>query len=50
MLLSHGHSRPSSTWHRVAPLLVEQGFALVCPDLRGYGRSRGPAPTAFLRA
>ncbi|GAA1369588.1 alpha/beta hydrolase [Streptomyces beijiangensis] len=46
MLLLHGHPRTSSTWHRVAPLLVEQGFTVVCPDLRGYGRSRGPAPTA----
>ena len=46
ILLLHGHPRTSATWHRVAPLLVEQGFTVVCPDLRGYGRSRGPAPTA----
>ncbi|MRG58752.1 alpha/beta fold hydrolase [Agromyces sp. CFH 90414] len=44
--LLHGHPRTSATWHRVAPLLLEQGFAVVCPDLRGYGRSRGPAPAA----
>ncbi|MFG3104938.1 alpha/beta fold hydrolase [Streptomyces sp. NPDC048182] len=46
VLLLHGHPRTSATWHRVAPLLVAQGFSVVCPDLRGYGRSRGPAPTA----
>jgi haloacetate dehalogenase len=46
VLLLHGHPRTSATWHRVAPLLREQGFAVVCADLRGYGRSRGPAPTA----
>jgi haloacetate dehalogenase len=45
VLLLHGHPRTSATWHRVAPLLVDQGFTVVCPDLRGYGRSRGPAPS-----
>ncbi|MGW7093286.1 alpha/beta fold hydrolase [Streptomyces sp. NPDC054874] len=46
LLLLHGHPRTSATWHRVAPLLVERGFTVVCPDLRGYGRSRGPMPTS----
>jgi haloacetate dehalogenase len=46
LLLLHGHPRTSATWHRVAPRLVARGFTVVCPDLRGYGRSRGPAPTA----
>ncbi|MDF2562016.1 MAG: alpha/beta hydrolase [Microbacterium sp.] len=46
VVLLHGHPRTSATWHRVAPLLVDQGFTVICPDLRGYGRSRGPAPTA----
>jgi haloacetate dehalogenase len=45
-VLLHGHPRTSATWHRVARLLVERGFTVVCPDLRGYGRSRGPAPAA----
>ncbi|MEU3295213.1 alpha/beta hydrolase [Streptomyces longwoodensis] len=45
VVLLHGHPRTSATWHRVAPLLVDRGFTVVCPDLRGYGRSRGPAPT-----
>jgi haloacetate dehalogenase len=46
VLLLHGHPRTGSTWHAVAPALVDAGFAVVVPDLRGYGRSRGPAPTA----
>jgi haloacetate dehalogenase len=46
VLLLHGHPRTSATWHSVAPRLVDRGFTVVCPDLRGYGRSRGPAPSA----
>lgn len=42
VVLLHGHPRTSATWHTVAPLLVEAGHFVVCPDLRGYGRSRGP--------
>lgn len=44
VLLLHGHPRTGSTWHAVAPALVDAGFSVVVPDLRGYGRSRGPAP------
>ena len=43
VLLIHGHPRTGSTWHRVAPRLVELGFSVVCPDMRGYGIS-GKAP------
>jgi haloacetate dehalogenase len=39
VLLVHGHPRTGATWHRVAPLLVAQGFRVVCPDMRGYGQS-----------
>jgi haloacetate dehalogenase len=39
VLLVHGHPRTGATWHRVAPPLVEAGFSVVCPDMRGYGRS-----------
>ncbi|TWF95396.1 alpha/beta fold hydrolase [Saccharopolyspora dendranthemae] len=45
VLLLHGHPRTHTTWHRVAPLLVEAGYSVVCPDLRGYGRSSKPATT-----
>ncbi len=46
VVLLHGHPRTSATWHRVAPRLVQRGFGVICPDLPGYGQSRGPAPTA----
>ena len=46
VLLLHGHPRTGATWHRVAPQLVSAGFTVICPDLRGYGRSTGQAPTA----
>jgi haloacetate dehalogenase len=40
VVLLHGHPRTHTTWYRVAPLLSEAGFTVVCPDLPGYGRSR----------
>lgn len=40
VLLLHGHPRTSGTWHGVARQLLESGFAVVCPDLRGYGGRR----------
>lgn len=43
IVLLHGHPRAHTTWYRVAPLLMAQGFSVVCPDLRGYGRSSKPA-------
>jgi haloacetate dehalogenase len=46
VVLLHGHPRTHTTWHRVAPLLVAAGHRVVCPDLRGYGRSSKPATTA----
>jgi haloacetate dehalogenase len=45
VVLLHGHPRTSATWHRVAPLLVDEGYQVVCPDLRGYGRSSKPPST-----
>ncbi|MFI9406962.1 alpha/beta fold hydrolase [Nocardia sp. NPDC052316] len=44
VVLLHGHPRTHTTWHRVAPQLVMAGFTVVCPDLRGYGRSSKPTP------
>lgn len=46
VVLLHGHPRTHTTWHRVAPLLVAAGYAVVCPDLRGYGESSKPITTA----
>ena len=42
LLLLHGYPQTHVCWHRVAPRLAEK-FTVVCPDLRGYGESRGPA-------
>ncbi|MER6505432.1 alpha/beta hydrolase [Nonomuraea sp. NPDC001636] len=44
VLLLHGHPRTHATWHRVAPLLAPH-HTVVCPDLRGYGRSGKPPAT-----
>jgi haloacetate dehalogenase len=41
ILLLHGHPRTHATWHRVAPLLADK-HTVVCPDLRGFGRSSIP--------
>jgi len=41
LLLLHGHPRTHTTWNKVAPLLAGRHH-LVCPDLRGYGRSSTP--------
>ena len=42
VLLVHGHPRTHTTWYAVAPSLVEAGYSVVCPDLRGYGESTVP--------
>jgi haloacetate dehalogenase len=44
LMLLHGHPRTHTTWHRVAPLLAAE-HTVVCPDLRGYGRSSKPPTT-----
>lgn len=41
VVLLHGHPRTHATWHRVAALLAPH-HTVVCPDLRGYGRSTLP--------
>ena len=45
LLLLHGYPQTHLIWHRVAPLLASE-FTLVLADLRGYGDSDKPAPTA----
>jgi haloacetate dehalogenase len=44
VLLVHGHPRTGATWHRVADRLIEAGFTVVVPDMRGYGQSTAPPP------
>ena len=43
LLLLHGYPQTHATWRLIAPRLA-QHFALVIPDLRGYGESSGPTP------
>jgi haloacetate dehalogenase len=45
LLLLHGFPQTHVMWHRVAQQLAPH-FALVLPDLRGYGDSGKPAGTA----
>jgi haloacetate dehalogenase len=42
LLLLHGFPETHLMWREVAPRLAER-FTVVCPDLRGYGRSGCPA-------
>ena len=41
VLLLHGYPQTSAMWHGVAPLL-SKSYRVICPDLRGYGRSGKP--------
>ena len=43
VVLLHGHPRTHATWHRVAARLAPH-HTVVCPDLRGYGRSSKVEP------
>ena len=44
LVLLHGFPETHLMWRDVAPLLAER-FTVICPDLRGYGRSGCPAST-----
>jgi haloacetate dehalogenase len=44
VVLLHGHPRTHTTWYAVAPLLARR-HTVICPDLRGYGRSDKPPST-----
>jgi haloacetate dehalogenase len=45
LLLLHGFAQTNVMWHRIAPALAER-FALVIPDLPGYGWSDAPRANA----
>ena len=45
LVLVHGYPQTSAMWHLVAPQLA-RAYQVVCPDLRGYGRSDKPASNA----
>ena len=44
LVLLHGYPQTSAMWRHVAPALAER-FLVICPDLRGYGRSFKPPTT-----
>lgn len=41
LLLMHGYPQNNLMWHKIAPALSEK-YYIVCPDLRGYGKSSKP--------
>lgn len=45
LVLLHGFPQTSAMWHAVAPTLALH-YRVICPDLRGYGRSFKPASDA----
>lgn len=45
LLLLHGNPQTHAMWHKVAPVLARR-FAVVCPDLTGYGFSAKPPVSA----
>jgi pimeloyl-ACP methyl ester carboxylesterase len=43
VVLLHGFPDSARLWRHQVPALVEAGFKVIVPDLRGYGRSDKPA-------
>lgn len=46
VVLLHGFPDSARLWRYQVPALVDEGFQVVVPDLRGYGRSDKPADVA----
>jgi alpha-beta hydrolase superfamily lysophospholipase len=46
VLLWHGFLGTAYSWHKVMPLLADAGYAVLVPDMRGYGDSDKPAGIA----
>ena len=46
VLLWHGFLSTSKVWRKVMPLLADAGYAVLAPDMRGYGDSDKPPGTA----
>src|SRR6266849_1123504 len=45
VLLWHGFLGTSYSWHKVMSVLAEAGYAVLVPDMRGFGDSDKPAGT-----
>ena len=43
VLLWHGFLGTAYSWYKVMPLLADAGYAVLVPDMRGYGDSDKPA-------
>jgi pimeloyl-ACP methyl ester carboxylesterase len=46
VVLLHGFPQTHLMWRHVAHRLAAEGYAVICPDLRGYGDSDKPGGTA----
>lgn len=46
VLLCHGFPELHRSWRHQVKALSEQGFRVIAPDLRGYGQTDSPKPTA----
>src|SRR5882757_11475391 len=42
MLLVHGYSASNFTWKTAAPMLVDEGFRVIAPDMVGFGFTSKP--------
>ncbi len=45
VLLVHGFPDSNSVWRHQIPVLVDAGFRVIAPDLRGFGESTAPRET-----
>jgi pimeloyl-ACP methyl ester carboxylesterase len=43
VVLCHGFPELAFSWRAQIPVLAENGFHVIAPDMRGYGRSSAPA-------
>jgi pimeloyl-ACP methyl ester carboxylesterase len=46
VILCHGFPGLAHSWRNQLPVLAEQGFRAIAPDMRGYGHSSAPADSA----
>ena len=44
VLLMHGFPDSARLWRNQVPFLVGNGFRVITPDMRGFGRSGRPMP------
>jgi len=45
LLLLHGNPQTHAMWHKLAPVLA-RSHRVICADIRGYGFSAKPPPSA----